>query len=160
MDHEIPPLQGTILGPLLFIVIVNNVPDSCKNSEIKLYPDDSKLYKKIENSDDAALLQMDFLSGVEYLTDWQLSVNSSKTELLHIGQINPGHPYVINQSEISPSIVFRDIGFLMSDDMSFGTHYSKFIRNSSFRLKQFRMSFISRIEISFSSYTLHILDLF
>ena len=87
---------------------------------------------------------MDFSSVVEYLTDWQLSVNSSKTELLHIGRINPGHPYVINQSEISPSIVCRDLGFLMSNDMSFGAHYSKLIRNSSFRLKQFRLSFLSK----------------
>ena len=51
--------QGSILGPLLFLVYVNDIGTSL-NSTVKLFADDCILYREIRNNDDAQLLQYDF----------------------------------------------------------------------------------------------------
>ena len=51
--------QGTVLGPLLFWVFINDLPESIKSSQCELFADDSLLYKVIENQADSDLLQLD-----------------------------------------------------------------------------------------------------
>ncbi len=50
--------QGTVLGPLLFLVYINDMPDTVK-SKIALFADDAYLHKSIKSEDDIAALQND-----------------------------------------------------------------------------------------------------
>jgi ribonucleases P/MRP protein subunit RPP40 len=50
--------QGSVLGPLLFAIFINDLPDKIKN-ECRLYADDSKLIGVIENEEDAFEIQKD-----------------------------------------------------------------------------------------------------
>ena len=54
--------QGTVLGPLLFLVFINDLPEVVKHSSVKLFADDSILFKHIKSSDDAMKLQQDLTS--------------------------------------------------------------------------------------------------
>ena len=51
--------QGSILGPTLFIMYINDVLSSIKYSELLLFADDAKLFKEISSIDDCLLLQHD-----------------------------------------------------------------------------------------------------
>lgn len=52
--------QGSHLGPLLFIMYINDLPDQLRHSKILLYADDAKIYKEIQTIEDCMKLQMDF----------------------------------------------------------------------------------------------------
>ena len=60
--------QGTVLGPLLFLIYINDLPDYIKHSTIRLFADDRILYRPIKCDHDALLLQDDinFIPGLSY----------------------------------------------------------------------------------------------
>ncbi len=75
--------QGSILGPLLFIVYINDLPQSVFNSNISMYADDTVIYCRGESRDAARLNLMDDLSRVElWLNANRLSLNVSKTKCM------------------------------------------------------------------------------
>ncbi len=70
--------QGSILGPLLFLLFINDLPEIFKSSESSLFADDLKLYKKIVEAADCQLLQSD----IDLLSNWcrtrRLNLNVDK----------------------------------------------------------------------------------
>ena len=69
--------QGTVLGPLLFLVYINDMPE-CVKSEIKLFVDDSLLYRRIQNIADCHQLQEDLNKLQEWEQRWQMGFNADK----------------------------------------------------------------------------------
>ena len=52
VSSEIP--QSSILGPMLFLIYVNNLPDSVLTSHDAMFADDTKMYKQIKSQEDSA----------------------------------------------------------------------------------------------------------
>jgi hypothetical protein len=69
--------QGSVLGPLLFTIFINDLPDKIKN-ECRLYADDSKLIGVIEKEEDAMYIQKDIDSMQSWAKTWQMSFNYDK----------------------------------------------------------------------------------
>ncbi len=76
--------QGSVLGPLLFLIYINDMPSYATNSTTRLFADDSLLYRCIATPDDSALLQQDLDALVEWETKWLMKFNASKCQLLRI----------------------------------------------------------------------------
>ena len=74
--------QGSILGPLLFIIYINDLPNSIHSSNILISAEDTKCYKHIYNTTDINLLQQDLDSLFQWSIDNHLSINSVKCILL------------------------------------------------------------------------------
>ena len=80
---------GSVLGPLLFLLYVNDFPDVIK-SVLKLYADDAKIYQAIDNCD---ILQGDLNDGGTWVDKWELKFHVDKCGSMHYGRKNDNHSY-------------------------------------------------------------------
>jgi len=62
--------QGSVLGPLLFLIFINDLPQWIRNSMLLLFPDDTKVFRKIQDVNDEILLQQDLDGLVEWTKKW------------------------------------------------------------------------------------------
>ena len=69
-------LQGTVLGPLMFLLYINDIGHDC-SSTIRLFADDTILYSIVELASDAEHLQSDLSAIERWLTKWQMKFNPS-----------------------------------------------------------------------------------
>ena len=74
--------QGSLLGPLLFLILINDIPEVCENNEILLCADDAKMLK----SSSHALFQLDVDSLVEWCSENSMVLNATKCCVLSIGR--------------------------------------------------------------------------
>ena len=74
--------QGTVLGPLLFILFINDLP----KSQVRLFVDDCLLHCIISSIKDQLKLQADMKSLEDWATTWGMSFNSSKCMIMSISR--------------------------------------------------------------------------
>ena len=113
--------QGSVLGPLLFILFVNDLPDTI-TSTCKLFADDTKIYK---DSKQHLIIQEDINSLFQWSKKWQLEFNVDKCKVLHIGKYNPCHIYYTDNSyseSLTVSNSERDLGVVFDSFLNFDLH--------------------------------------
>ena len=117
--------QGSVLGPLLFVLFINDLP-SVVNSYNKIFADDTKIFAGIKYENDTLSLQDDLYNLHNWSNKWQLNFNIGKCKLLHIGKKNTEEIYVMHQNNILKSIdsviVQPDLGILMDKSLDFSDH--------------------------------------
>ena len=83
--------QGTVLGPVLFIAFVNDLP-GCVESACKLFADDTKVYVGAGTEIGRRKLQQDLDAMATWSRKWKLPFNPSKCTVLHLGSQNVWAP--------------------------------------------------------------------
>lgn len=137
--------QGSVLGPILFLLFVNDIIDIFDESVIcKLFADDVKIYTVIENFDTVNPLQTALSSLCNWSKIWQLSINVAKCNLLHLGKNNPNLKYDINNVCIEASEHVRDLGIEIENFLRFDVHISNVIKRAYQRLAILFKGFVSR----------------
>ena len=118
--------QGSVLGPLLFLVYVNDIPDRI-SSTIYSFADDMKFLRVLSSFTDRVLLSSDLSSLTNWCVEWNINLNVSKCShitfsLLHNSTKSSYHidGLLLDQVETQ-----RDLGVIVSQDLSWSTHYRK-----------------------------------
>ena len=114
--------QGSVLGPLLFLLYVNDISLSA-GSPI-LFADDTKIYQSITCEANYLQLQRDIAILYKWSKTWLLNFNVSKCYLLHFGPIHCYGRYYINGSEITSTESFKDLGIIVDSSLKFHMHTS------------------------------------
>ena len=118
VDSGVP--QGAVLAPLLFLIYVNDLPDWIV-SEIKMFADDTKIWRVIRNEKDMELLQEDLDSLSRWTEKWKLRLNVEKCKLMHIGRLLKMNSYFITQcgvrSRLETTKEERDLGVVVRDNL-------------------------------------------
>ena len=91
-SHPVPVLsgvpQGSVLGPVLFLIFINDLPENIRSS-VRLFADDCVLYRNIESPMDCQILQDDLNSLAQWETDWQMKFNVAKCHSMRVTRDPP-----------------------------------------------------------------------
>ena len=79
VESDVP--QGTVLGPLLFLLHINNLP-SCVNSKVCPFADDCLLYREIKNNQDQIDMQRDLDALMDWGSTWGMKYSMQKSVTL------------------------------------------------------------------------------
>lgn len=93
--------QGTVLGPLLFLIYISDISEGVK-ANIKVYVDDTKIKRGIQNEDDVEDLQRDLESLYKWAKKNNMTFNGSKFQLVRYGKneiIKNGTMYFTDEME-------------------------------------------------------------
>ena len=124
--------QGSILGPILFLIYINDLPNTIAHSSSYLFADDTKFIKSITRFNDSSLLQSDIDSLSAWCQKWNLSLNQDKCAVMRISLKPSDDPpsYSINNTNIKVNNSQRDLGILVSNNLSWNPHYSHICANA------------------------------
>ena len=115
--------QGTVLGPVLFIIYMNDLHRVIKNSLLKCFADDSKLIKSIQNLEDREKLIQDLKEVLKWTEDNSMKFNADKFQLLQHGRNNGLKiPYDLPDQKLEHSQTVRDLGTNVSEDLKWKKH--------------------------------------
>ena len=79
--------QGSVLGPVLFLIFINDVDKRVTNSILK-FADDTKIFGGMQSEDDREGIQGDLDSLLAWAHDWKMEFNVEKCKIMHIGKKN------------------------------------------------------------------------
>ena len=117
--------QGSVLGPLLFLLYINDLPENIK-FQVRLFADDTAVYLTVSNLHDRQVLQSDLESLQRWERTWDMEFNPSKCQVLHIARSkNPvmSSNFMHNQKLESVDAA-KYLGVSISKDLSWNTHIS------------------------------------
>ena len=110
--------QGSVLGPLLFLVFINDLPEAVRSRSM-LFADDTKLYQEVTSLQDKTLLQQDIDALGHWADRWQLPFNQEKCKLMHLGSSNEHFTYQMKGSTLAQVHTEKDLGLVIDEDLKF-----------------------------------------
>jgi len=133
--------QGSVLGPLLFILFINDLPD-CLKSSVKIFADDLKL---IGNLSDKTVIDNDLKSLEDWERNWLLEFNTDKCKVLHIELNGNEHfDYVLNGRNLKKTEQEKDLGVLTSGTLLWNDQVESCISKANQMLCWISRNLISR----------------
>jgi ribonuclease P/MRP protein subunit RPP40 len=133
-------IQGSVLGPLLFVLYINDLSTVCKNCTVKLFADDVKLYKRITSLADRVTLQ---LALSTWAHTWKLNISIDKCNFLQLGYNNATVVYNIDSHVIVPCNSVKDLGILVESNLKPSAHCSNIVLKANARAKLILKAFLS-----------------
>jgi len=135
--------QGSVLGPFLFLVFVNDMPEEVK-SRLFLFADDNKVYRVIEKAAlDRIALQDDLDNLYEWSKTWLMRIHPEKLFGMEIGgtRETPEYDYTVGPMMVRTSKMEKDIGIEVDDKLSFCQHIDSQIKKANSKAGWLRRSF-------------------
>ena len=129
--------QGTVLGPVLFIIYLNDLESCIKNCVVSNFADDTRLKKGIDSIEDTKIMQKDLEKAIQWSEEANMKLHQDKFELLAHNTDNSKllhelpfstefSQYVTSDgSIISPKDAVKDLGIIITPDLSWSPHISK-----------------------------------
>ena len=135
--------QGSVLGPVLFVIYINDIVDIVKDSQIKLYADDSKLYIR-SNRENFDKLTADLDSVFRWTQSWQLQLALSKCKHIHLGSPDFLFSYYISTDLVENVTSMKDLGVTVTTNCSFREHIMNVTRKAGYTASSIFRNFVSR----------------
>ena len=118
--------QGSVLGPILFLIYINDLPDNVK-SQVRLFADDTAMYLTMEGANDSSVLQQDLDRLSVWESDWDMEFNPSKCQVVQVtGSKKPiNAAYRLHDVVLETVTCARYLGVDISSNLSWGSHIDR-----------------------------------
>ena len=135
--------QGSVLGPLLFVIYINDLPE-CVSSSSYLFADDTKILRKITTGNDAKQLQADIDKLHAWSQKWLLKFHPDKCHVRTIGNFDKilhTERYKLGSSELEHVFEEKDLGVVFDSELTFEVHITSKIKKANSMIGVIRRSF-------------------
>ena len=126
--------QGSVLGPILFLVYINYLPEEVC-SQVRLFADDTALYLTMEGKDDSKALQNDLDILLTWETKWDMEFNPSKCQVEHVTDSKSKRPiktdYILHGQVLESVTCAKYLGVDISSDLTLNSHVDLITRNAN-----------------------------
>ena len=123
--------QGSILGPILFTIFINDLPNEVE-SFCKIFADDTKIYNVTSES---KRLQDDINAMILWSENWQLYFNTGKCKRMHIGTSNDKNEYTMKigdeDTTIEECTEEKDLGVIIDNQLKFDRHVQETVKKAN-----------------------------
>ena len=111
--------QGSVLGPLLFLLYINDLPENIQ-SQVRLFADDTAVYLTVTNMQDSQVLQSDLESLQHWERTWDMEFNPGKCQVIHITRSKSlvKSRYFMHNQELESVDAAKYLGVTISKDLS------------------------------------------
>ena len=132
--------QGSVLGPYLFLLYVNDIVEKI-NTNIRLFADDTTLFTVIENQESIQLLNEDLIEIAQWSDDWLIILNQTKTNAMTFTrkQETNWDDAKFNNIVIKDNKTHTHLGITLSSDATWAEHIQKIYEKAAIRLNIMRM---------------------
>ena len=133
--------QGSVLGPLLFLIFINDLDEAAAARFIFKFADDTKVAQPAQTEEDCAVLQESLDGLVQWAERWGMAFNVQKCKVMHLGHANRKHVYTMNGAVLEETEEERDLGVMISNKLKPGTQCAKAARTAAAVLGQISRAF-------------------
>jgi ribonuclease P/MRP protein subunit RPP40 len=135
--------QGSVLGPLLFVIFINDMDDTVEGPVdiLRKFADDTKLGRTVEKDEDRARLQEALDKLCSWASKWGMVFNVAKCKVMHMGSRNPGFSYTMNNQTLDSTAEERDIGVMISENLKLAAQCAKAAKTAQGVLGQLTRAF-------------------
>jgi hypothetical protein len=119
--------QGSHLGPVLFLVFINDIANIFRGVEFLLFADDLKIYKRVKSVDDCSIIQNNLSNLYNWCSTNRLFLNVDKCKAVQFSRSKSkiGFEYDLNGDKLELLHSIRDLGVIFDDRLSFVPHISE-----------------------------------
>ncbi|XP_046846860.1 uncharacterized protein LOC124440511 [Xenia sp. Carnegie-2017] len=116
----------------MFLIYVNEIPGIITSTD-KLFADDTKIYRQINNIDDSIALQIDLTTLDLWADRWQMKFNSTKCEVMRIthNRDKKSMRYNISSTVLRNVSNYKDLGVIMSSDLKWSKHVEQIVHKAN-----------------------------
>ena len=116
--------QGTVLGPLLFLIYINDLANAIRHSSIRLFADDCVLFKAVRSASDCEELQEDLGNIQSWCAKWQLRLNPAKCKAMNVTNKRNTIPchYQIDAAVIEEVDSYKYLGVTVDNKLKWNHH--------------------------------------
>ena len=154
--------QGGVLSPLLFLMYINDLPESLSAASCQMYADDAKIYHVFDRRNYDNSLS-DSLSALNVWSQtWQLKIAVEKCHVLRIGYKNPNRMLSIGDFVLSEKETVRDLGVIVSKSLKPSSHCSviakKALNRGNLILRALRTSHVETLMLAYKVFVRPLLE--
>ena len=142
--------QGSVLGPVLFLIFINDLEIDIVNSVFKFADDTKLLSGKINDSNDRDQLQQDLQQLLNWSDSWQMPFNTSKCKVMHLGCSNKHYNCYMGSQKLEAQEELRSASSRTDCPLGHRPHqlgYCKFVNMQNRIISRLRIKIVRIIEL-------------